>query len=115
MLASSRVLFTNVVVRAAPSHRTVEPLTKFAPFTVSAKPGRPGGTLPGRSEVSTGAGGLPTVKVAALETSPLAGLSTLTVRVPDVVTSEAGMDARSSPALTNVVVRATPFHRTTAA
>ena len=38
MMAVSCVELTNVVARAEPFQSTTEPLTKFAPFTVSVKP-----------------------------------------------------------------------------
>ena len=50
--AVSWLALPNVVVRLLPFHRTVAPLTKFAPVTVKVNPGPPAGArswAPGRS------------------------------------------------------------------
>ena len=52
------------------------------------------------------------VKVSALEVPP-PGFTTLTCAVPAAAMSLAGIAAVSCVALTNVVVRAAPFHCTT--
>src|SRR5207253_1243437 len=57
--------------------------------------------------------GPPTVKVRALETCP-SGLRTVTAAVPAAAMSAAGIVAVTWVALTNVVVRAAPFHSTVA-
>ena len=54
--AVSCVELTNVVVRALPFQRTVEPLTKLLPFIVSVNAGPPAVTLVGDSALSVGAG-----------------------------------------------------------
>src|SRR2546425_5894288 len=54
--AVSRVALTNVVVRAAPFQRTLEPLTKLLPFTVSVRAAPPAVALVGDTDVSVGAG-----------------------------------------------------------
>jgi hypothetical protein len=52
MAAVNCVLLTNVVLRALPFHLTVEPETKFVPFTVRLNAGPPTIALDGLSEVS---------------------------------------------------------------
>src|ERR671924_543409 len=54
MLAVSWVALTNVVARAAPFHCTVEPATKFVPFTVSVNAPLPAATLVGDIELKAG-------------------------------------------------------------
>src|SRR5438105_3177153 len=49
------LLFTNIVARSPPFHRTTERTTKFAPFTVSVNPG-PGSALVGDRDVIVGTG-----------------------------------------------------------
>src|SRR6266404_29508 len=110
--AVSCVALTKVVVRAAPFHWTVAPFTKPLPVSVSVKPAPPTMALDGDSVVSAGAG-LLIVKVCAAEVPPPgAGVTTVTDAVPVAATSAAGIAAVSLVALTNVVVRAAPFHCT---
>ncbi len=60
MVAVSCVALTKVVVRALPSHCTVEtPLMKLVPFTVSVKPAPPSVAEDGEMEVVVGVGGIP--------------------------------------------------------
>src|SRR5205823_3111959 len=54
--AVSCVALTKVVVRAAPFHCTLAPLTKPLPVSVSVKPAPPTIALAGDSDVSVGAG-----------------------------------------------------------
>src|SRR5438477_80722 len=110
--AVSWVALTKVVVRVAPFHLTVLPLTKPVPATVSVKAGPPTRALLGVRPVSVGAG-LFTVNVCAAEVPPPgAGVTTVTCGVPAVARSEAGIAAVSWVALTSVVVRAAPLQRT---
>ncbi len=110
--AVSCVALTKVVVRAAPFHWTVAPFTKPLPVSVSVKPAPPTIALDGDSVASVGAG-LLIVKVCAAEVPPPgAGVTTVTDAVPVAATSAAGIAAVSLMALTNVVVRAAPFHCT---
>jgi len=114
MAAVSWVALTNVVVRAAPFHFTVAPLTKLVPVTVRVKAGLPAWALFGDSAVMVGTGALPvTVNVNAFEASP-SGFTTMICGVPAAATSVAGMAAVSWVALTNVVDRAAPFQLTVA-
>ena len=73
--AVTSVADTNVVVSDVPFQFTVEPGTKFTPFTNSVKFGPPAATDAGLSPVITGAAD--TVKFTVLETV-LSGLSTVT-------------------------------------
>src|SRR2546422_1020127 len=115
MAAVSCVALTNVVVRATPFQRTWEAATKSAPVTVSVKAAAAAVALLGRSDESVGPGAL-TVNVRAVEVPPPgAGLNTVTEAVPGVARSVAEMAAVSCVALTNVVVRAAPFQRTSEA
>src|SRR6266404_5372508 len=82
--AVSCVALTNVVVRVAPFHLTVLPLTKPVPVTVSVKAGPLTSALLGARPVSVGAG-LFTVNVCAAEVPPPgAGVTTVTCGVPAV-------------------------------
>src|SRR5438874_1040926 len=112
MAAVSCVALTKVVVRAVPFQRTVEPLTKLVPVTVSVRAALPADVLVGDSVESVGEG-LLTLNVCAAEVPPPgAGVTTVTDAVAAVARSEAGMAAVSCVALTKVVVRAAPFQRT---
>lgn len=109
------VALTKVVVRALPFHCTVEPLMKFVPLTVSVKPVPPAVTAFGLKPVIVGMGfcAWPILKLTALDVPPPgAGLLTVTLDVPVVAMSVAGICAVSCVALTNAVVRALPFHCT---
>jgi hypothetical protein len=90
-------------------------LLKLTPFTVRVKASPPAMTCSGSSVLSvTLTAGL-IVKVVALETPPPGGgLKIVRLAVPGLFRSLAGMVAVSCVALTNVVGRALPFHRTTA-
>ena len=57
------VALTNVVVRAAPFQRTVAPLTKFVPLTVSVNAGPPAVAVVGDNDDTLGAGALLIVNV----------------------------------------------------
>src|SRR5207247_2555821 len=111
--ACNWVLLTNVVTRAPLVHCTTDPLTKFVPFTVRDKGLPP--VLAGLTSVAPRGGtGLLTVNVSAPEVPPPGvGENTVTDAVPAVATSLAGIAARNCVPLTNVVVRALLFHRTT--
>jgi hypothetical protein len=56
IVAVNRVLLTKMVVRSLPFHCTVEPETKFVPFTVSVNVAAPAVALEGESEVAVGTG-----------------------------------------------------------
>src|SRR5262245_54459415 len=105
----------NVFVRFAPFHRTIDPLTKFVPFTVRVKAGEPGMAEAGVRLVIVGTGFACSIeKAAALEVPPPgAGLNTVTLAVPAAVRSPAGIAAVSWVPPMNVVVRFAPFQRTT--
>ena len=110
--AVTLLAFTNVVVRFDPFHFTLEPEMKFVPFTVSVKAAPPAMALLGERVVAVGTG-LLIVKVIAEEVPPPGGpLNAVTAAVPAVAMSEASMAAVTFVALTNVVVRAEPFHFT---
>ena len=110
------VALTNVVVRALPFHRTTEPPTKFEPLTVSVKAALPAAAELGARLVATGTGLLVAEvmeKVSAPDVPPPGvGLNTVTVALPAVAVSVAGMAACSWVAEMNVVVRVLPFQRT---
>src|SRR6266850_3991819 len=112
MAAVSCVGLTKVVVRAAPFHCTLEPLTKLVPVSVSVKAALPADVPVGDSVESVGEG-LVMLNVCAAEVPPPgAGVTTVTDAVAAVARSAAGMAAVSCVALTKVVVRAAPFQRT---
>src|SRR5207249_3071331 len=84
--AVSWVALTNVVVRVAPFHLTVLPLTKLLPVTVSVKAAPPVVALAGDSVVNVGVG-LVMVNVCAAEVPPPgAGVMTVTGTVAAVAT-----------------------------
>src|SRR5215831_14005746 len=60
--AVSWLALTNVVVRTLPFHRTLAPLTKFEPVTVSVNPAPPAGAELGDKVASVGPGVEPAVK-----------------------------------------------------
>jgi len=116
ILTVTWVELTTVVVRAAPSHCTVAPETKFVPFTVSVKAAPPVTVVAGDNEVTvgTGFGGMLLLIVKAEELEVLPLLVTVTCAVPEVAISAAAMPAVNCVALTKLVVRADPFHCTVA-
>jgi hypothetical protein len=104
------VLLTNVLVRLEPFHCTVDVLTKLVPLTVSVNAAPPAVAEAGLRLVIVGAGLL-------IENSrggdPLpSGFETVTCAVPAVAMSDAGIVASNCVLLTNVVLRALPFHLT---
>ena len=104
----------NVVVRSAPFQRTIIPLAKLVPLTVSVKPAPPAVADAGLRLVMVGAGTPLIVKFRELEVPPPGdGLNTVTGAIPAAAMSEAGMAAVSRVEETNVVVRFDPFQRTT--
>lgn len=114
MAAVSRYGPTYVVARAAPFHSTVELAWKPVPYTVSVNAALPFVALAGLSAVMVGAG-LSMVNCNWLEGPPPgAGLDTLTVAAPPAAMSPARMLAVSCVALTKVVARLAPFHKTAA-
>src|SRR6267378_4608570 len=95
MAAVSWVGLTKVVVRAAPFHCRLEPLTKLVPVTVSVKAALPADVLVGDSVESVG-DGLVTLNVCAAEVPPPgAGVTTVTDAIAAVARSEAGIAAVS--------------------
>ena len=116
MVAVSWVADTKVVARLAPLTRTTELLAKLVPVTVSVRVPPPAGALSGLMLDNEGAGGDATTANASEPEVPPpaeAGVATLTWAVVGLARSEAAMVAWSWVALTNVVERGTPFHRTT--
>ena len=87
-VAVNRVALTKVVVRSVPFQRTCEPVIKFEPLTVSAKPAPPAVALAGASKDKAGAGlldagALVTVNVCWADIPPPGvGVSTLICAVP---------------------------------
>src|SRR5882672_2480847 len=113
IVARSCVDDTNVVARLAPFQRTTDDAWKLLPFTVSTNDGPGAVAAVGESEPATGVGG-PIKNVTALVVPPPGlGENTVTAAVPTAATSPAEMAAVRRVPLTNVVVRAAPFHRTT--
>ena len=112
MVAVSTVLETKVVVRSLPFQRTTAPLTKFVPVMVRVKLSLPATAVAGLMLLIVG-NGFVMVKVAVLDVPPPgAGLKTVTLAVPAVATSLAGIVAVSTVLETNPVVRSLPFQRT---
>src|SRR5260370_3680020 len=91
---------------------TFAPATKLLPVMVSVHAATPAFTLVGESVVTTGLG-LLIVKVWPVEDPPAGGgLHPVTVAVPPVMMSVAGIAAVSCVLLTNVVGRLAPFQFT---
>src|SRR2546426_72256 len=106
------VALTKVVVRAAPFQRTVEPLVKPVPLTVSVKAAPPTCALVGDRLETVGTGLL--IENVNTPDVPPSGpdRTTVTDAVPTAARSAAGMAAVSRAVLTKVVVRVAPFQRT---
>ena len=103
---------TNIVVSAVPLHLTVEPETKFVPFTVKVNCPPPAVAQVGLIELVVGTG-LLIVNVCGFEVPPPgAGVTTVTDAVPAFATRAAVTVAVSCVEETNVVVKAVPFQRT---
>ena len=112
MAAVKCVALTNVVARLLPFHKTNDPATKPLPFTVSVNAAEPAVADDGKIPLAAGAG-LSIVNVAEVEVPPPgAGLSAVTAAVPAAARSAAGISAVICVALTNVVERLAPFHKT---
>ena len=112
IVAVSCVALIKVVVRALPFHLTPEPATKPLPLIVNENPAPPAVIEFGFKFAIVG-NGLLTVNTAADDVPPPGtGVLTVTFAVPAVAISPAGIAAVSCVALTKVVVRALPFHRT---
>lgn len=113
ILAVSCVLLPpNEVVRLLPFHRTTEFAKKLVPVTVSVKALLPATTVLGARVVRVG-DGLLMVKVSALDVPPpRVGLKTVTLAVPALAKSAAGIVALICVALPKIVVRSAPFQRT---
>src|SRR5450755_4323859 len=95
---------------------TMEPLTKFVPFTVNVNAPEPASVFVGDTVVMVGTGLFATViaKLTAFEVPPTgAGFATVTGGVPTAVTSPARTCAVNFVALTNVVVLALSLKFTT--
>lgn len=108
--ACKLVLDTNVVVRAAPFHCTVEEDTKLIPVTVNVKAAPPATAELGFNNDITGAGVL-IVNVKGPEVPPPGdALDTVTEAVPTVLMSAAVMAACKVVLETKVVARAVPLH-----
>jgi hypothetical protein len=106
------VALTNVAVRAPPFHHTVEPLTKFDPLMVRVNAAPPAVAEFGLRLEIVGVGLLIVKRIDPDTPPPGAGLLTVTLAVPAVAMSVAGIVAVSCVALINVVVRGLPFHCT---
>jgi len=100
----------NVVARAVPFQFTVDPETKFVPFTVSVKPEPPAGAQVGLSELIVGAALI--VNVCAVDVAPAQGFATVIDAVPAVAIREADTVAVNWVEEPNVVVSAVPFQFT---
>jgi hypothetical protein len=114
MSAVNWVADTKCVVRSTPFHLTVDPLTKRLPVMVRVKAAPTAVRAVGAMLEIAGTGGLPFVKVWALEVPPPGVvLNTVTAADPAVAMSAAVIAAVSCVSETNVVVWFTPFHFTT--
>jgi hypothetical protein len=83
----SFVELMKVVGRVAPLKFTMEPVTKFEPFTTSVNPAAPATTLEGTMDEVIGAG-LTTANAIELEAPPPgSGLKTKTIPEPPFATS----------------------------
>src|SRR5207249_2285835 len=109
----SCVALTNVVVRPAPFHCTVEVEVNPVPLTVSVSPPAPAVALLGASEATEGAG-LLMAKLRTLDVPPPgAALKTETPAEPTAARSATTIEALSWVLVTKLVTRSLPFQRTT--
>ena len=112
IVAVSSVALVDVVGRSAPFQRTTEADIKPVPVIVRLNAPLPAVAEPGLSPLMVGTG-LLTGKLTALEDPPPGpGLKTVTLEVPPVARSLAGIDAEIWLLLTKTVARFDPFHRT---
>src|SRR5512132_414142 len=108
----SSFALTKVVGRSAPFTRPTELTVNALPVTVTTKDELNAFTDVGEIAVATGAG-LSTAKTTAADAPPSAsGVYTVTSRLTAMAKSLAAISAVSFVALTNVVGRSKPFHRT---
>jgi hypothetical protein len=98
------------VLSAEPFHKTLSPLTKLLPFTVSVKPELPATTLDGEIVVKDGVAAV-IVKLAEFDVIPPAAC-TLTDAVPVAAIRVDETAAVNCVADTNAVPSAEPFHKT---
>src|SRR3989344_623623 len=113
IVAVSLVAETYVVVLFDPAHLTIEVGMNLAPLTVNVKPAGPAIFDDGEIVWIIGTGFPVTVKVLALEVPPPGvGLNTVTLNVPALARSVAGIVAVSLVAETYVVVLFDPAHLT---
>ena len=110
-LTELEVLDVYVGVRVVPPNTTTEPLVKFLPVSVRVKAGDPAKMVDGESAVMVGSTG-EIVNCAAFVVLPPE--DTVIEAVPTAATFDAGTEAKSCVAETNVVVRALPFQSTDA-
>jgi hypothetical protein len=111
----SWVALTTVVARSAPFQRATVEATKPLPLRVSVVAALPETALAGDRLLSTGTGEVATtVNVRTADVPPPgAGVNTVTETARAVARSAVLRAMRSCVALTTVVVRVTPFQRTT--
>ena len=76
------MLFTKLVIRGAPFHRTSDPFTKLNPFTINMNCGSVVRALVGDMEFRTGTGLLMVKDCGAEVPPPGVGLETVTKAVP---------------------------------
>ena len=104
-----------MVTRLDPAHLTTDAGRKSPPLTVKVNWADPTGFDEGERLVMDGTGLEVTTKGIVLDVPPPgAGLTTVMLKLPAAVRSEAGMMAVSWVAETYVVVRLDPAHLTTA-
>jgi xanthosine utilization system XapX-like protein len=99
-----------LVVSAVPFQFTIEPETKFVPFTVKVNPGPPAAAQVGLSELIVGTALI--VKVWAVDVAPAQGFATVIDAVPAVAMREADTVAVNCVEEPNVVASAVPFQFT---
>jgi hypothetical protein len=119
--ATNCVAEIKLVGRLAPFHLTTDVPTKLLPVTVSTNAGLPAFVAPGLMLVSCGAGaGAVMVNGNAFDVPPPApavfgGVKTVTLAVPALAMSEAGICAVNCVGEITVVGRFAPFQRTSEA
>jgi hypothetical protein len=113
--ADIEVALWYVVVRAPPFQFTTESCTKLVPVRVSVKAAPPAVAFCGETEVIVGvSGGDGKIEKFKDDVVPPPEFATVIGCVPELATSAALIAAWTALALTNVVVRALPFHFTVA-
>ena len=113
MAAVNFVLETKVMTRSVPFQRTMEPLIKLLPFTISVKAGSVLKVEVGLRLAMTGTGLLTVNEASDDNPPPGVGVKTVTFKMPAAATSAANKVADNCVSETKLVTRSAPLTLTT--